>query len=1130
MKCPKCQFDNREEAKFCNECGHKFELICRECEATNRPGAKFCDECGHNLTTPSESPPKDLSFEEKLDKIQRYLPKGLTEKILSQRDKIEGERKQVTVMFCDMEGFTPLVERLGPDEAYAVMDQVYEILIHKVHDYEGTVNEMTGDGIMALFGAPVALEDAPQRAIRSSLAIHREMAKFRDKIKQEREGIPPPKMRIGIHTGPVVVGTLGNDLRVEFKAVGDTVNLASRVEGLAKPGTTCVTEDTFRATEGFFRFEALGEREVKGKEEPVKIFQVIATSTSRTRFDVSADRGLTPFVGRERELDLLLDGFDRAKGGRGQAFSIMAEAGVGKSRLLYEFRKAVASEDVTFLEGKCLSYSSGVAYHLHIDALKANFDIRDGDGDSEIREKVIRGLKIVRVEEDSTLPYLLEILSVKDSGIEKIPLSPEARKDRMIESIKLIVLKGSEIRPLILAYEDLHWVDKSSEELLKYLLESIPGARVLLIFTYRPEFVHTWGGKSYHSQVNLNRLSNRESLAMVSHLLGTEQIESALEEFILEKTEGMPFFIEEFIKSLRDLQVIERKDNTYRIAKDIQTVTIPATIHDVIMARVDSLPEIAKGVLQKGSVVGREFSHDLIKRVAGPLKEELLSHLSVLKDSELVYERGIYPQSTYIFKHALTQDVAYNSLLLKKRKEIHEEIGKAIEQIYPERLEEFYEMLAYHYSNGENSEKACHYLKLSGEKSMRSHSTWEAFRFYREAIDALNKMPETEGNKREQIEVRLLLSIPMLLLGYPEDSLQILQEGEKHSKDVGDERGLSVFYSKLGHYYAIKGEPLLAINYTENCFQGAEKAQDIELMAPIACELCTSYSIAGKYLKVIEVAPKMLALLEKTQRERDFFGMRYNVYSGLCGYCGFAFCMLGNFKEGKALCDKGYQFAIDINKPYGLGWLELCYSYLFQIMGDGKNSIEHSKKSIKYQEEAQSVFMLGIAWANLGFGYCLLEDLETAKKYIEKGLKIHTDAGLPYYLSFLYWLLSVVHFDSGDLKSVQKHVEKALTLSRDKKERHFEGISEIWLGRILAKAIPSRGDTAEDHILQGIQILHELKIKPYSAQGYLLLGELYADRGEKRKARENLKKAEGMFQEMGMDYWLAKTQEVLGRL
>jgi len=632
MKCPKCQFENPEGAKFCVECGNKIEIICPNCSSVNSPSFKFCSECGQKLSLPSEAAPKDLSFDEKLTKIQKYLPKGLTEKILSQRDRIEGERKQVTVMFSDMEGFTSLSERLGPEEAYNVMDQVYEILIHKVHDYEGTVNEFTGDGIMALFGAPIALEDAPQRAIRSAYAIHREITRFSDKVKREKQNIPPIKMRIGIHTGPVVVGTLGNDLRVEFKAVGDTVNLASRIEGLAVPGSTYVSEDTFKLTEGLFRFEALGQRKVKGKEEPINAYRVIAPSTRRTRFDVSAEKGLTPFVGRERELELLLDGFERSKAGHGQAFSIVSEAGVGKSRLLYEFRKAVSAEDVTFQEGKCLSYSRDVTYHPVIDIVKSNFDIKEGDRDFEIREKLERGLKILDAEKVSTLPYLLELLSVRDSGVDPIALSPEARKDRIIEALKRINFKASQIRPLILAVEDLHWIDKSSEDTLKALLDSISGERIFLIFTYRPEFVHTWGTKSYHSQLNLNRLSNRESLAIMTHLLSTENIESDLEDLILEKTEGVPFFIEEFIKSLKDLRLIEKRDRKCCLTKELEELAIPSTIQDVIMARVDTMPEGVKDLFQIGSVIEREFRFELIEKVSGLSEQELLSRLSALKD------------------------------------------------------------------------------------------------------------------------------------------------------------------------------------------------------------------------------------------------------------------------------------------------------------------------------------------------------------------------------------------------------------------------------------------------------------------------------------------------------------------
>jgi class 3 adenylate cyclase len=726
MKCPTCQTENPQTKKFCRKCGSRLILLCPQCRSECLPLDEFCGECGHSLNAGAAPPPisayahpppisttaKEINLGETLAKVQRYLPQGLAERILSQRNRIEGERKQVTVLFTDMAGYTSMAERLDPEEAYTLMDEVYEILIRKVNEYGGTVNELTGDGVMALFGAPIAQEDAPQRAIRASLAIHREMVQFNDRMRREKPGLPLLRMRAGIHIGPVVVGTVGNDLRVDFKAVGDTVNLASRMESLAEPGATYVSEDTFTLAEGLFRFEGLGEREIKGKEKPIRIYRVIVASTSRTRFDVSAERGLTPFVGRERERELLLDAFERTRSGRGQAVSIVSEAGMGKSRLIYEFRKAILNEDVTFLEGKCLSFGRGVAYQPISDIVKSNFDIREGDWDSVIRNKVTQGLQAIAVEDVPVMPYLLELLSVKDSGIEKITLSPEGKRDRTIETLKKIVLKGSQMRPLIVAIEDLHWIDRTSEDVLKYLLESIPGARVLLIFTYRPEFVPTWGARSYHNQLLLNRLSNRESLVMVSHLLGTEDIESALEEVILEKTEGIPFFVEEFIKSLKDLGFIERKDSTYRISKELQTVRIPSTIQDIIMARVDALPEGAKELLQVSSLIEREFGYKLIKSAMHLPEEDLLRRLSFLKEAELLYERGLFPDSTFIFEHALTREVVYDTLLARKKKELHIDIGRAMEEVYKDVIEEYSGGLEEHFEEGGDYEKAAHYFHL----------------------------------------------------------------------------------------------------------------------------------------------------------------------------------------------------------------------------------------------------------------------------------------------------------------------------------------------------------------------------------------------------------------------------------
>jgi class 3 adenylate cyclase/tetratricopeptide (TPR) repeat protein len=1121
MKCPKCKFEIPEGLTFCGKCGAKLEKVCPKCNFSNSFDYSYCGKCGHDLGLPSKPITKELSFDEKLAKIQRYLPKDLTQKILAQRDKIEGERKQVTVMFCDMEGFTSLTEKLGSEEMYSVMDQVYEILIHKVHDYEGTVNELTGDGIMALFGAPIALEDAPQRAIRSALAIHREINKFSDQLKSEKK-MPPIKMRIGIHTGPVIVGTLGNDLRVEFKAVGDTVNLASRMEGLADSGTTYVTEDTFKLTEGFFRFEALGEKKIKGKEEPVKVYQVIAPSTRRTKFDVSAERGLTPFVGRERELELLLDGFQRAKGGKGQAFSIISEAGVGKSRLLYEFRKAVANEDVNFLEGKCLSYGRGVAYHPVIDILKSNFDIQEGEGDQEIREKVKKGLRLIGVDEPSTLPYLLELLSVKDSGIDKISMSPEARKDRMIEAIKRIVLKGSEMKPLVLAIEDLHWMDRSSEDVIRSILESIPGTGIFLIFTYRPEFVHTWGAKSYHNQLTLHRLSNRESLEMVTQILGTKEIEKVLEEVILEKTEGVPFFIEQFIKSLKDLKIIERKENLYRLSKDIQHLTIPSTIQDVIMARVDSLPERAKEVLQTGSVIEREFSYPLISRVTNLPEKELLSHLSVLKDSELLYERGIYPQSNYIFKHALTREVVYDSILAKRKKKLHEEIGKAIEELYKDNLGEHYEVLAEHYFLGENYPKAGECSKLASRKAEKTASLNDAIAYTKKRVTSLERLPQTEDVQKQIIDSRTALGLYMIQMNYHVEAEEaigpIIDLAIKHDY----KRRLCQIYTILGANYL----------FTEdNCL---------------------------KALKVLEEALKIL------EEIKDYAALLFASY-----WFGVALSWNCEFERSA----KYIQRALDINVAtktlWGISAIKSDLAYFsYYFAGKINLGFQTTQEAMCIAEESGDIYSKAIAYLMHGVSCYAKGLLEEAEKHLLMGVEFCERINLPARNALARFTLGQTYFEMGDFSKSKEHYEKQTlvlenirlcpsmmnagkvglarskvmnrekdvdleslyTCSRNNKARGWEAWIQRYIGEILLNIDDQHLSEAEHWIQKAIEADQRNRMMFHLGKDDALYADLFRRKGDRLKARENLGKAIEIFKECGADGWVEKTKKELASL
>ncbi len=1119
MKCSECQFENPEGIIFCGKCASKLEFICPKCNFSNPPDFIFCGKCACILSNLSEAPSKDLSFDEKLEKIQKYLPKGITEKILAQRDRIEGERKQVTVMFCDMEGFTGLSEKIDPEEIYSIMDQLYEILIHKVHDYEGTVNEMTGDGIMALFGAPIALEDAPLRAIRSAYSIHREIARFNDRTKQEKENFPPFKMRIGIHTGPVVVGTLGNDLRVEFKAVGDTVNLASRMEGLAEPGTTCVSDDTFKVTEGFFRFEALGKKEIKGKEEPVNVFRVIAPSSRRTRFDVSAERGLTPFVGRKRELGLLLDGFERSKAGRGQAFSIMSEAGVGKSRLLYEFRKAVSNEDVTFQEGKCLSYSRGVVYHPVIEIVKANFDIMVGDGDSEIREKLKRGLNVLDADEASTLPYLQELLSVKDSGVDAISLSPDGRKDRIIQALNRIVIKASQIKPLIIAIEDFHWIDKSSEDALMALLDSIAGAKVFLIFTYRPEYVHTWGKKSYHNQITLNRLSNSECLAMVAYLLSTENIDGDLEELILDKTEGVPFFIEEFVKSLKDLNVIERKNSIYQLAKNVGAMSIPSTIQDVIMARVDTLPEGAKELLQSGSVIEREFSYEVISQVSGLSEEELLSRLSVLKDSELLFERGIYPKTNFIFKHALTQEVVYDSILTQKKKELHNKIGKTIEQLYKDNLQDHYGVLTEHFISGENYGKGADYSKLAEKKAEKAALLSDAIAYAKKRIFCLEKLPADDDVEKKIIDARAVLGLYYIQLGLVVEAEATVDPIVELAIKRNYKRRVSQINVILGSYYHLVDEDYpKALEYYGKAINVGEELNDLLTLVLANNNMGNCLSDNGELEKALPCYEKAVEINAMANAQWGIVAIKANIINWIYG-------RLGNVEIAYQTSQEVLKIADESGDIFSKGRANLALGLSYRLKGCLKEAEKHLWKSVDFLQKSNQLGFAAIANTSLSAIYLDMGEYETSQKYDERAISLwqHSITAPSYILrNKISIALAKVMNNEKDI-----NLNEIFKWHEDIKNKWIEGVTLNCIGKILLNIDDQHISEAEDRIKRAIETNQKYGMMWNLARDYALYADLFKRKGDLPKTKENLNKAIKIFKECGADGWVEKYEKEL---
>jgi len=1123
MKCPKCQFDNPEGMQFCGQCAAKLERICPQCNFPNPPEFKFCGKCAHDLREPKATPPIDYS------RPQTYTPKFLADKILTTRSALEGERKLVTVLFADVANYTSMSEKLDPEEVHQIMDGCFKLLIDQIHRYEGTIDKFTGDGVMALFGAPVAHEDHAQRACYASLAIQRALEGYGEKIRKEC-GVEF-KMRVGLNSGPVIVGAVGDDLRMDYTAIGDTVNLASRMQSMARPGIILVSADTHRMARDFFTFEPLGKIEVKGKEEPVEAYQLIEATRVETRLEAAIARGLTRFVGREKEMAILKEAFEKAKSGSGQVVGIVGEAGVGKSRLVLELRQMLAQDEYTYLDGHCLHYGSSMPYVPLLDILRSYFDIGEGEREFVIKKKMAETISHLDEELKGILPPLHDLFSLKVEDEGYLWLEPQKKRERIFEAMRDLLVRESQRKPLVLAVDDLQWIDRTSDEFLNYFIGWLAGSHIMLVLLYRPEYVHQWGSKSYYSQIGVEQLSTSASAELVRAMLEEGEVAPELREVILDRAAGNPLFMEEFTHTLLENGSIRKKDHQYVLTRKVSEIQVPDTIQGIIAARMDRLEENLKRTMQVASVIGRDFAYRILHTITG-MQEELKSYLMNLQGLEFIYEKSLFPELEYVFKHTLTQEVAYSSLLVKRRKGLHDRIGQAIEELYPDKLEEFYEALAYHYLRGENWEKAYQYLLASAIKVGMRYSLWEAFRFGKEGINVLSKMSQTEENKRRSIDARGMLALVMMALGYPEDSLEILQEGERLSRELGDEKSLARFHGHIGTYHTWTGDTQESVKYLEGAFQAAERAQDVELMAPIAFQLCVTYGNQGYVRKAAEVAAKVIALLESTQRESESLGWGlFNLYSALLASYGNALAWMGDFEEGQAQCEKALRFAAKLNDLGGMGFVEYLYAWCYMLQGDGRKGIEHMQSAIKHLEEAQIVSILGGAWTSLGFGYGLLGQIDTALNHMKKGLETDLALGCPSGFYFHYGWLSILYLESGDLEDARSCAEKTLELAQKEHSKLWEAGAWLVLGSIMGKTDKTRSAEAEQYILQGMKSLDEAEARALYVLAHPYLGEFYVDTGQRQKALETLEKAQQMMEEMGMTGpYVAWTQSLLEKL
>ena len=1112
MKCPRCQHENRPGAKFCEECATPLARACPSCGATVYATAKFCPECAHPVGAPATTQPRFTSPDS-------YTPRHLAEKILTSKSTLEGERKQVTVLFADISGFTPLAGQLDPEDVHQLMNQAFELMLAEVHRYEGTVNQFLGDGIMALFGAPIAHEDNAQRAIHAALGIRKALDGYRSEL-QRKHGTTF-QVRQGLNTGLVVVGSIGSDLRMDYTAVGDTTNVAARLQQSAEPGSIVISAGTHRVVNAYFHVRPLGELLLKGKPEPVRAWEVISARLPRTRLEVEAERGLTPLVGRDRELQHLFECFGKVMASQAQVVFISGEPGIGKSRLLLEFRRRIGA-DATWLEGHCMPFARSIAFHPLIDLLKRNFRIEEGDAEATIVKKIQRGVLLLGEDLRPIVPSLRYLLSVDPGDPSLLDADPQQRRREIFDGLRRLTVRAAEVRPQVFVFEDLQWMDKATEEYLLFAADSITASRALLILTYRTGYVQPLGERTYYSRIALNALSTEESVRMAHAVLATEGLPEDLKALIVRKAEGNPFFLEEVIKSLREVGAIRRAEGRYVMSKPLHEIVVPDTIQDVIMARIDRLEEASKRVLQFASVIGREFTRRLLDRIADirGRTEELLREL---KAAELIYEKTVFPELAYTFKHALTHEVAYNSLLLQRRKELHRAIGVAIESLYADRLAEHYEMLGYHFSKGEEWSKAPRYLRQAGAKAAAHGANREAVTHFEQALVALAHLPEDRETVEQAVDVRFDLRNSLLLLGEFGRTLEYLQEADTLAHALGDRRRLGEVSANMTHYFRLVGEPDRAIACGQDALSLARAAGDFTLSLKTNLVLGQAYLALGAYPQAIDCFRQCMTSVEG-ERRYERFGQPAIPSVVSRTYLIWSLAERGEFAEGIERGDEVVRIAESVAHSYSLIFAYFALGALHLRQGDLDKAMGVLERALVLCQGGKFPILFPTVASHLGYAYALGRRVADALPLLEEAVAQGVAMKLLFSHSLRVAWLAEAHLLAGRTEDASRLATRALSLSREHKERAHEAWILRLFGEIAAHHDSRDVETPGGHYRAALARGTELGMRPLVAHCHLGLGTLYLRAGQRARGHQHLGLAISTFREMDMRFWREKAE------
>ncbi|WP_434663309.1 adenylate/guanylate cyclase domain-containing protein [Paraburkholderia sp. A3BS-1L] len=1128
MRCTNCGFENPAKARFCEACGTLLARACPRCGYVAAAAARFCSECGAQLTqltqlteAPELAPPAQESPPAPI----HYTPHHLAERIRAEhvameaRNETSGERKTITALFADMAGSTALIHGLDPEEAHHLIEPVVALMMEAVHYYEGYVAKSLGDGILALFGAPIAHEDHPQRALFAALRMQQAMRWHGDRIRLEK-GIPL-QIRVGIHTGEVVVRSIRtDDLHTDYDPVGHTIHIASRMEGIATPTSILVSESTHKLAEGYFEFKPLGAAQVKGIPEPLPVYEVLGPGALRTRLQLAAHRGLARFVGREAEMAHLDRALAMARAGRGQVVAVVGEAGVGKSRLFHEFKER-SRRGCLVLETFSVSHGKAFANLPLIELMKSYFQINAQDDERRRREKVVGKVLTLERSFEDLVPYLLYLLGTGESASALADMDPKVRRDRTFDAITQILTRESQSQPIELLFEDLQWLDRETEAFLAYLVERVPGTRVLLLVNYRPEYQPAWDS----SQLRLEPLGPEQAEGLLAALLGEHASLLPLKQRILEKTEGNPFFMEEVVQTLVEERTLHGEPGRYRVDRIPSALHIPTTVQGVLASRIDRLPLMQKELLQTLAVIGKEFPFSLVQRICdGQLArtdDDLRALLAHLEAAEFIYERPAYPEVEYSFKHALTQEVAGHSLLTERRSVLHERTAKAIEALFPARIADYCSELAHHYSLSGNIPKAVEYLHRAGQQALRHGAHPDAMHHLGAALGLLERLPDTPA--RASRELTLLLSLGPALMNVRGYGAPEVAATYTRARQLGEQLGEvpQLFAALLGLriHNMTRAQYAVARDLGEQMLRMAQQAKDLDWLMEAHGALGACLFLLGE-LDAAAAHEEQALTLYDPERHRthavshgvDPGSRALNFLSLIRWLQGYPDQALKRSTEALVLAQR---HAYGPTLAFTLGYA----AELHQLRREAALVKERAEAAIAVSTEHDLPYWF--AWGTILSGWARIEpgSLQEGLAQLRRGLDAERSAGGEEHRSYFLALLAECQWRAGDIPGGLQTLDAAMAITEATGERFYEAELHRLKGTLLLAALsedermPSSSEDAQACFLKAIAVARAQGAHSLALRAASSLARLWQREGRSGEATQVLSETVGHFTE-----------------